>query len=257
MNKRTHAVITLVATTLLGSGIFVLAADPTPANQPAQPAAANMAQPADQHVDRQIADEIRQFGQDPKTAPDKMFVLDADLDSSMEIAVCQQALTKAQDNQIKDLANHMIADHQKLNQKLQQVAQKLNVELPSGTPEIPAAKLEALNALSGHDYEVQLLAMLDAGHAKAIACFQATAANSQEAQVKQLASDAIPKLQMHREMVDQTATALGINLGQNEATPAAAHIPGANGNQMDTGGGSGTGTNAPATGTPGTGAPQK
>lgn len=237
MNSRTHTIITLASAALLGGSVLAMGADPTPA---ANPPAANrpMAQqvsPSNQQVDHQIVDELQQFSRDPKTAPDKMFVLNADLSSNMEIQISQQALGKTKNAQITALANRLIRDHEKLDQRLQQVAGKLNVDLPQGSPEVSKAQLDALGSLSGHEYEVQLLATLDASHEEAIACFQATSANSHDAQIKQLAEEFTPVLQQHLDMVQETASALGINLGnQGQATPAAAHM----------------------TGTPGTGGPQ-
>jgi hypothetical protein len=118
------------------------------------------------------------------------------------------------------------------------------------------AEIDVYAALPGKTFDEQFLAHMNAAHDKAITSFEAAASLSTNAQVKQFASDALPTLRMHRDMVRQTASALGVNLGEADATPAAAQIPGANGSQMNTGGGSGTGTNAPATGVPGTGGMQ-
>ncbi|HEX4123231.1 MAG TPA: DUF4142 domain-containing protein [Tepidisphaeraceae bacterium] len=239
MNSRTHTIVTLAAATLLGGGVLAMGANP---DQPGQPAPANqpMAQqvrPANQEVDRQVIDELQQFTRDAKTAPDKMFVLTGYMSSTMEIQMAQQALGKTQNAQIQRLANHLIKDHERLDSQFERVAQQLSVELPQGTPELAKAQLDALGSLPGHEYEVQLLATLDASHEEAIACFQATAANSKDAQVKHLANEFAPILQQHLAMVQQTASALGVNLGQSEAAPAAAHIPGAKGNKLNPGSG--------------------
>jgi predicted outer membrane protein len=263
MFKRSSSIVTAAAVTMLGSGVFLMAQstpdtavrqpnnDPTPAgqanvNHPNAPTGQN-GQAAQQgnnasgmETNRQINAELRQFAQDPKTAPDKLFVLNAYLDSSMEIQYSQQALGKTQDARIKDLANHMIADHTKLNGQLQQVAQQLNVELPQGTPTMKQSELDVIGSLSGKDYDQQYLGTMNADHAKAIACFEFAAANSQNAQVKQAAQEAVPTLRQHREMVRQVAAADNVTLGDNagnEATPAAAHLHGQNGAQLDNGGG--------------------
>jgi putative membrane protein len=257
MNRPRHAMVTLAAATLLSGGIFAMAADPVA--QGVQPAAANnnnaMA-PANDQAGRQATDELRQFAQDPQTAPDKMFLLNAATDNMCEIQLSQQAVQHAQSQQVKNLAQRMIQDHTALGQKAQPVAQALGIQLPTGISEMQQAEIDVYAALPGKTFDEQFLAHMNAAHDKAIACFEAAASLSNNAQVKQFASDALPTLRMHRDMVRQTAAALGVNLGGAEATPAAAHLPGANGSQMDTGGGSGTGTNASGTGTPGTGGSQ-
>jgi putative membrane protein len=252
MNRPTHRVIALAAATLLGGGIMAMAADPAQSgganNAMDQTVVGATAQPG-----KQLTDELRQFAQDPQTAPDKLFLLTAAVDNMCEIQLSQQAVQHAQSDKVKDLAQHMIQDHTQLGQKAQPVAQAIGVQLPSGIPEMRQAEIDVYAALPGKTFDEQFLAHMAAAHDKAIASFEAAASLSQNAQVKQFASDALPTLRMHRDMVMQTASTLGINLGASDASPAAAHIPGANGNQMSTGGGSGSGTNAPATGTPGTG----
>jgi putative membrane protein len=257
MNSRTHAVVTLAAAAMLGSGIFAMAADPA-----AAPAAGQADQhmmrnaPAGQDAGQQVTQQLRLFAQDPATAPDKLFLLNAATDNMCEIQLSQQAVQHAQSQQVKELAQHMIKDHTALGQKAQPVAQALGIQLPTGISEMQQAEIDVYAALPGKTFDEQFLAHMNAAHDKAIACFESAASLSNNPQVKQFAGDALPTLRMHRDMIRQTAAALGVNLGGADATPAAAHIPGGNGSQMDTGGGSGTGTNAPATGVPGTGGSQ-
>jgi putative membrane protein len=230
--------LAIAASTIFGANIL-LAVEPNPgagagqnAQQPGQAgqksgqAGEQAGQQAGQQADQQVLQELQKLAQDPQTAPDKLFLLNAALDSMCEVELSQQAQQKAQSDQVKQLAQHLIQDHQQMNQRLQQTAQQLGVQIPQSLTRMKQEEIRVLASLSSREFEQHYVANMNAGHAKDIACFEAASSLSQNPQVKQFATEFLPKLREHRQMVRQSETALGMNLQGDEAIPAGAHLRG-------------------------------
>ena len=228
--KRTF-IVSAASIALLGVPVF---ADDTPgatAGQTEQRANATdqSAQnpQAGQQADQQIIQQITQLQKSPKDACDKLFVLNAAIGSQYEVQFSQLVAQKAQNSQVKEAAQKIAQDHQQMNQQLQETAKQVGVEIPQGLPTIKQAELQVMASLPADQLEKAYISDMQAEHAKAISKFQSVAQNSQSADVKQFAQQALPKLQEHQQLIQQSATALGISAG-NEAVPAAARIQGSN-----------------------------
>jgi len=74
-------------------------------------------------------------------------------------------------------------------------------------------------------FDQKFVSMMDEHHAKDVTCFRNTSQLAQSPDVKQFASQTLPKLQQHWQMVKQSEQALGIQGGEGEAQPAGAKIP--------------------------------
>jgi len=194
-------------------------------------------------ADRMITDQLRQFAQDPRTAGDKLFVLNAAMGNQEEVEFSRQAVQKAQNPEVKRVAQHILDDHQKAQQQLQPVAQQLGVQLPSSLPEDKQQMIQIISSLPADQFEKHYVAAMQADHAKEIIKFRACSQLLQNDQAKQYAQQQLPALQSHYEQVQQAAVALGLP-GGNEAIPAAGHIGGGMGDRPRgdmTPGGSNTG----------------
>ena len=241
MTKRTNSILALAASAIFGGGIL-LAVEPnsgaagqnqpagqSPSGQQGQAAqqSGQASEQAGQQADQQILQELQKIAQDPQSAPDKLFLLNSAIDSMTEVELSQQAQQKAQNDQVKQLAQHLIQDHQQMNQKLQQTAQQLGVQIPQSLPRMKQEEIRIKSSLSAREFEQHYVAGMNASHAKDVACFEAASALSQNPQVKQFATESLPKLREHRQMARQSAMALGIRLhDSDEAVPAGAHLHG-------------------------------
>lgn len=259
MTRRTRTVVSMAAGIVLGCGVTMAqnnggvgrapgesnAGDNSPMQpaQGAQPARTGQEEKLDtgarmggQMTDREILRQIRQFAQDPATATDKLFVLNAGVGNQCEIDLARQAQHKATNEQVKQLAQNIMQDHQQAQQQLQQVAQQLGVQIPSELPEIKQQEVQILNALPTDQFEKQFVCRMEADHAKDLIEYRAVAQTAQNDQVKQYAQQILPKLAMHYDRTQQTAVALGLPSGGPEAIPAAGRIegtPGTGGNMGD------------------------
>lgn len=205
--------------------------DPTNQNDPSarqpggaapagQPAA--MAQPA--QVDQQLQQEMAKIRQSPQGALDKLFVLGAGVGGQFEVAYARQALQKSQDDQVKQLAQTIIQDHQKANQQLMQVAQAVGVTLPAGVDSMHAEKLQTLAALDAKDYDKKFVCMNNEAHAKAIEAYKTASATAMNPQLKQYASQTLPVLQQHHQAIMQVGQKMGVVV-PGDAMPASGRLP--------------------------------
>lgn len=232
MNRRTRTLITAAASLVLAGSAGLAQNQDRPnseANQPERSPSARSA--VESSADRQLTDELRQIAADPKTAPDKLFALQAGLGNQFEIQFAQRIEQKAQNAQVKQAARQIVQDHQKANEKLQQVARQLQVNLPQSLPESKQQIIQIITSLPVDQMEKQYIAMMEADHAMAVSMYRSCAATSENQPLKDYAESELPTLHKHDELLDQAAIALKIpGRANEEAEPAAGHIPG----RMDT-----------------------
>jgi putative membrane protein len=175
-----------------------------------------------QQVDMQVRQLLQQIQQSPEMAGDKLFVLGAALDNQFETHFSQQAAEKAQNPEVKKLAQMMVQDHQMVGQKLQQVAQQLQMQAPQGLTSMKQQEIQILSSLPSDQFDKAYVAKMVEAHAKDVACFSNQSSMAQNQQVKQFASQTLPKLQEHQQHVMRAAQAIGLNAQGGDAVQAGA-----------------------------------
>ena len=178
-----------------------------------------------QQADMQIMRQLQQIQQSPEMAGDKLFVIGAAIDNMYETQFSQQAAEKAQNPEVKKLAQMIAQDHQQAGQKLQQVAQQLQVQLPQNLPSMKQQEIQILASLPSEQFDKAYVAKMVETHAKDVACFTNQTSLAQNQQLKQFVTQALPKLQEHQQHATRAAQAVGLNL-QGEAVQAGARQSG-------------------------------
>lgn len=173
-------------------------------------------------ADMQMASALRQIAQQPETAADKLFVLDAAGMDMFEVAFAQLAEQKAQDPQVKALARMIIQDHQQSAQQLMQWGQQQNLSLPTGLPAAKQMKLAVYRAMPTEQFETCYVVENKASHAKAITSYRDHAKTVKDEGLRQYVTASLPKLEAHGQHIMQVASAK--NLGDT------AWMPGQNNN---------------------------
>jgi putative membrane protein len=163
-----------------------------------------------QRVSQQISQQLQQIGRDRENAAEKLFLLNAAISSQWEYRLSQHAQQHAQNEQVKQLAQRMVRDHQELNQQLQRTAQQLQLQLPQGLPEMKQQELQVLTQLPAEQFEKYYLVSMQANHARDAIAFQAVSQIAENEQVKQFASQQLTKFQEHMQEVSRTASAMGL-----------------------------------------------
>jgi putative membrane protein len=131
--------------------------------------------------------------------PDSTFLAKAYNIGTFEIKIAKLANQKSQNAKVKDFANMMIKDHTEMGKNVAALMQKKNYSKPNELPAELKSKWEDLNKLTGKEFDRKYADINAAGHKEAIDMFSAVSNTSNDADVKKLATDAIPKLKAHEE----------------------------------------------------------
>jgi putative membrane protein len=166
------------------------------------------------------------------------FVNKAAIAGMFEVESSKVAAGKVQDQSVKDFAQKMIDDHGAGNAKLATIAGEQKLVVPTALDAGHKADLETLNN-AVDPVDAPYIQMQRDAHAEAVSLFESYAQGGDNAPLKSFATETLPTLKMHREMVE--AMASGTPDGQSgpstSTTPAVntpdttnpgAPVPGAN-----------------------------
>ncbi len=131
------------------------------------------------------------------SAGDKQFLKKAYKGGLTEVEHAKMAKEKAKDDATKEIAERMITDHGKANEKLLEMAKEENLDL--STVEAKPAKM------TGDNFDKEYLTMLKKHHEKDIALFEKEASDTgakEDSDVKKFAKDTLPTLKEHLHMID-------------------------------------------------------
>jgi len=134
---------------------------------------------------------------------DKTFVMEAGQLSMMEVELGRLAVERGSSPGVKQYGQEMVEDHTRANQELMQLAMQKKVELPTEMSSQNTALMERLSGLSGKSFDAAYKQAMIDSHKQAIALFQAQSQQGQDPQLKAWATQKLPKLQAHLEMVNQ------------------------------------------------------
>jgi putative membrane protein len=129
--------------------------------------------------------------------PDQNFINEAAKGNRAEVELGRIMSEKATDKGVKQFAQQMIKDHSTALNQLQQLAQAKNITLPDGLPREAEDLKQKLNSDNGKQVDKEYVAAMVKDHEKDVKEFQDAAQNAHDPDVKQWASNLVPKLQEH------------------------------------------------------------
>ncbi|HYQ53853.1 MAG TPA: DUF4142 domain-containing protein [Pseudomonas sp.] len=115
-----------------------------------------------------------------------------------EVVTSNLAQEKSQSADIKQFAQQMVTDHTKANQKLGDIARKLDISVPDDAALTDKVKKMILEWREESFDKSYVNNQVDA-HEKAVELFKKEATSSDKPELKAFASDALPTLQHHLE----------------------------------------------------------
>ncbi|WP_422422189.1 DUF4142 domain-containing protein [Pseudomonas sp. GZD-222] len=119
-----------------------------------------------------------------------------------EVVAGNLAKEKSKNPEIKAFAQQMVTDHTQANQKLGDIARKLDITVPDEATMTDKAKKVILEWRDETFDRSYLNNQVDA-HEKAVELFKKEASSSDNAELKAFASNALPKLEHHLEQAKQ------------------------------------------------------
>ncbi|WP_433243243.1 DUF4142 domain-containing protein [Streptosporangium sp. CA-135522] len=140
---------------------------------------------------------------------DSRYLMQAHRSNLAEIAAGKLAEGKTRAGDVRSIAETLVSDHTKLDKKLQQVAQRLNVTLPTDPSARQQAKAKELSGLSGAEFDKAWVKAMINGHRAALIATKREISNGSVPQVKALARSAEPIIQGHLDKLLAVQKSLG------------------------------------------------
>lgn len=157
------------------------------------------------------------------------FIKHAAQSSMLEIQVGQLAQRQAQNQQLEQLGQALVQDHQRASQRLRQVAQQKDMQLDRQLNQQMQQKLEQLQGKTGEQFDKAFVKHTIKHHMKDIQSFQqASRQFRNEPELTSFIQQTLPVLQKHLEMAQSAAQEVGVDLaaisaemGQEESAAGA------------------------------------
>jgi len=128
---------------------------------------------------------------------DRQFLDDAAEAGATEVAGSKLALEKGKHAEVKTFAQQMIDDHTKVAQQLTELAKSKGYEPPTEPSLMQKAKLKALGLRDEGFDEAYANEIGVSAHEDAVVLFEKASKEVQDPEVKQFATETLPKLQEH------------------------------------------------------------
>jgi putative membrane protein len=134
--------------------------------------------------------------------------------NTSEIGEGKLAASKAKSADVKSFANDMVKDHTSMQSDADKLAKKasLTPTAPAAATQMKAeatAMMDSLKAATGTTFDQQYIAGQVADHQKALANLQSFESKAQNADLKNMIQQAIPKVQQHLDRAKELQTKLG------------------------------------------------
>ena len=151
---------------------------------------------------------------------DQQFVSLAAMGGLAEVQLGRLATERAGRASVQRFGERMVVDHGAMNAELAQIAARKGMSVPTTLDDQHRQDIDRLARLSGHDFDRAYMQHMVADHMKDIAHFERQAQSGTDADLKNLAANALPVLRQHLEMARSVSTQ--VVLGPSEpAQPAA------------------------------------
>jgi putative membrane protein len=134
----------------------------------------------------------------PLTPADSAALISLAQDSIAEVRLAQLAQQRSASDQIRMLAQRLIADHNRANAQLYPLAQQRGVVIPQTLDPMYVPVEQRLSALSGPQFDVAFLEQMIADHAKASAMLDRIAATAVDPALRSWATSQLPVIREHQ-----------------------------------------------------------
>ena len=143
-----------------------------------------------------------------KVTPTATFVQQAVVGNLFEVESSKLALDRSQNATVKTFAKSMVDDHSAAGVKLADaVDQAKQARPPLKLDAKHQAILDDLAAKNGADFDKLYVEAQHKAHVEAVALFESYAATGEDARLKALAGELLPKLKDHLAKIDKIAAA--------------------------------------------------
>lgn len=134
---------------------------------------------------------------------DRKFVEEAAIGGMAEVELGQLASQRGQDPAVKDFGNRMVSDHTPANQRLMTIAATLGITPPDKLDFMHRHTSKKLAKADTQDFDEDYIDSQVKDHKKMIELMEDQAKDGQNSDLKQFASDMLPRVRDHLQMAEQ------------------------------------------------------
>lgn len=128
-------------------------------------------------------------------------------DNNMELQLIKMGRDKGSNAQLKKAAAQMFTDHTQMASDLKKVAGKKQVTVPAANGDMSA--MPNMSSASGKEFDQEWASQMLTMHEAKINELQNVLSQAQDADIKALATKALPKIKMHRDMLSKLTSSTG------------------------------------------------
>jgi putative membrane protein len=144
--------------------------------------------------------------------PDAAFYKKAAEGGIAEVQLGKLAQDKASTASVKEFGAMMVTDHSAANDKLEAIASRKGIKLPTSPSVVQMATKTKLEVLSGSTFDKSYIKGMVKDHEEDIKEFQTEAASGRDPDAKAYASATLPTLQTHLKKIQAIAAAQGVEV---------------------------------------------
>jgi putative membrane protein len=150
---------------------------------------------------KEVAEEMNeQTFEGTSMDDDTEFAVKAADGGMLEVKLAELAQIKSSSKAVKDMAQTIVADHEKANSELKTLADKKNIVLPAGLSDEKQKDFDKLAEKTGTDFDKAYSEYMVKDHKEDIDAFKEAATDSKDPDLKEWAAGKVPTLEHHLEM---------------------------------------------------------
>jgi putative membrane protein len=149
------------------------------------------------------------YSQGKNSGPDAKAIQDLAEANMAEVEAGKVAEQKSRNADVKKFAQHMVDDHGKMLQEVQQLAQSKGVDLPKAPKAKHQAALKKLEGLSGEQFDKVYMNEMVKDHQETVKEVEKIARSAKDPDVKNAAQKALPDIKEHLQEAQQIAGKTG------------------------------------------------
>lgn len=134
---------------------------------------------------------------EPVSAQDRDFAVQATYANLAEIAMGQLALTEAEDESVRQFAEMMVTDHTKAQDELRYLAESYDLDIPDTLNNEQQAVYQTLEQLDGYSLDSAYISSQVVAHQQAQQIFQKQIDQGENPNILQYASATLPHISNH------------------------------------------------------------
>lgn len=134
---------------------------------------------------------------------DRKFVEAAAISGMAVVQLGQLAAQRAHDSAVRDFGNRMVSDHTPANQRLMTIASTVGITPPDKPDFMHRHTIKKLTKAEARDFDEDYIDSQVKDHKKMIELMEEQIEDGKNPELKQYATDLLPRLREHRKMAEQ------------------------------------------------------